>query len=82
MHNNKLKDAIFPADAALKGLNNTIDKTIAKNERDIRVLEAKGDKVRRSRFAIVRSTFPELKTTTIPSFVNLFPEGSEAQLME
>jgi hypothetical protein len=38
-----------------------------------------GDKVRRSRFAIVRSTFPELKTTTIPSFVNLFPEGSEAQ---
>jgi hypothetical protein len=41
----KLKDAIFPADAALKGLNNTIDKTIAKNERDIRVLEAKGDKL-------------------------------------
>jgi hypothetical protein len=41
----KLKDAIFPADAALKSLNNTIDKTIAKNERDIRVLEAKGDKL-------------------------------------
>ena len=41
----KLKDAIFPADAALKGLNNTLDKTIAANERDIRVLEAKGDKL-------------------------------------
>jgi len=36
------------------------------------------DGLRRSRFAIVRSTFPELKTTTIPSFCNLFPEGSEA----
>jgi len=40
-----LKDAIFPADKALKDLNNTLDKTIAKNERDIRVLEAKGDKL-------------------------------------
>jgi hypothetical protein len=40
---------------------------------------AQRDGVRRARFAIVRSTFPELKTTTIPSFVNLFPEGSEAQ---
>lgn len=37
------------------------------------------DGMRRSRFAIVRSTFPELKTTTIPSFVNLFPEGNEAE---
>ena len=37
------------------------------------------DGTRRSRFAIVRSTFPELKTTTIPSFTELFPEGSEAQ---
>ena len=35
------------------------------------------DGIRRSRFAIVRSTFPELKTTTIPSFTNLFPEGPE-----
>lgn len=34
------------------------------------------DGTRRSRFAIVRSTFPELKTTTIPSFTELFPEGS------
>lgn len=41
----KLKDAIFPADAALKSLNNTLDKTIAKNERDIKILEAKGDKL-------------------------------------
>lgn len=41
----KLKDAIFPADAALKGLNNTLDKTIAKNENDIKILEAKGDKL-------------------------------------
>jgi hypothetical protein len=40
---------------------------------------AQRDGRRRSRFAIVRSTFPELKTTTIPSFCNLFPEGSEAQ---
>jgi hypothetical protein len=39
----KLKNAIFPADAALKGLNNTLDKTIAKNERDIKVMEAKGN---------------------------------------
>lgn len=39
---------------------------------------AQRDGVRRSRFAIVRSTFPELKTTTIPSFTNLFPEGNEA----
>lgn len=36
------------------------------------------DGKRRSRWAIVRSTFPELKTTTIPSFCNLFQEGSEA----
>lgn len=41
----KLKDAIFPADAALKSLNNTLDKTIAKNENDIKILEAKGDKL-------------------------------------
>jgi hypothetical protein len=41
----KLKNAIFPADAALKGLNTTLDKTIAKNERDIKVMEAKGDKL-------------------------------------
>jgi len=41
----KLKNAIFPADAALKGLNNTLDKTIAKNERDIKVMEAKGNKL-------------------------------------
>jgi len=41
----KLKDAIFPADAALKGLNTTLDKTIAKNERDIKVMEAKGNKL-------------------------------------
>lgn len=33
---------------------------------------------RRSRFAIVRQTFPELKTTTIRSFTELFPEGNEA----
>jgi hypothetical protein len=39
----KLKNAIFPADAALKGLNTTLDKTIAKNERDIKVMEAKGN---------------------------------------
>jgi hypothetical protein len=37
------------------------------------------DGIRRSRFAIVRSTFPELKTTTIPSFCNLFPEGPESK---
>lgn len=37
------------------------------------------DGKRRSRFAIVRSTFPELKTTTIPSFCNLFPEGMETK---
>ncbi|MFC5373978.1 hypothetical protein ACFPIF_15550 [Brevundimonas faecalis] len=36
------------------------------------------DGVRRSRWAIVRSTFPELKTTTIPSFTERFPEGKEA----
>jgi len=41
----KLKNAIFPADAALKGLNTTLDKTIAKNERDIKVMEAKGNKL-------------------------------------
>jgi hypothetical protein len=41
----KLKDAIFPADAALKSLNTTLDKTIAKNERDIKVMEAKGNKL-------------------------------------
>jgi hypothetical protein len=41
----KLKDAIFPADAALKSLNNTLDKTIAKNKNDIKILEAKGDKL-------------------------------------
>lgn len=41
----KLKDAIFPADAALKSLNKTLDKTIAKNENDIKILEAKGDKL-------------------------------------
>jgi hypothetical protein len=41
----KLKNAIFPADAALKSLNNTLDKTIAKNENDIKILEAKGDKL-------------------------------------
>ena len=33
---------------------------------------------RRSRWAIVRQTFPELKTTTIRSFLDLFPEGKEA----
>ncbi|WP_374387095.1 hypothetical protein [Brevundimonas sp.] len=37
------------------------------------------DGKRRSRFAIVRQTFPELKTTTIPSFTGLFPEGNEAE---
>jgi hypothetical protein len=41
----KLKNAIFPADAALKGLNTTLDKTIAKNDRDIKVMEAKGNKL-------------------------------------
>jgi hypothetical protein len=41
----KLKNAIFPADAALKSLNTTLDKTIAKNERDIKVMEAKGNKL-------------------------------------
>lgn len=35
------------------------------------------DGVRRSRWAIVRQTFPELKTTTIPSFTQMFPEGDE-----
>lgn len=36
------------------------------------------DGIRRSRWAVVRQTFPELKTTTIKSFCELFPEGDEA----
>lgn len=36
------------------------------------------DGMRRSRWAVVRQTFPELKTTTIKSFCELFPEGEEA----
>jgi len=39
----KLKDYIFPADKALKDFNATLDKGIAKNENEIKVLEAKGD---------------------------------------
>jgi hypothetical protein len=41
----KLKDAIFPADKALKDLNNTIDKSIAKQQNEVKILEAKGDKL-------------------------------------
>jgi hypothetical protein len=36
-------------------------------------------KKRKSRWAVVRQTFPELKTTTINAFLELFPEGTEAQ---
>lgn len=36
-------------------------------------------KKRKSRWAVVRQTFPELKTTTINAFLELFPEGNEAQ---
>jgi hypothetical protein len=39
----KLKDYIFPADKALKDFNATLDKGIAKNENEIKILEAKGD---------------------------------------
>jgi hypothetical protein len=39
----KLKDYIFPADKALRDFNATLDKGIAKNENEIKVLEAKGD---------------------------------------
>lgn len=41
----KLKDAIFPADKALKDLNNTLDKSIAKQQNEVKILEAKGDKL-------------------------------------
>jgi len=41
----KLKDAIFPADAALKNLNRTIDASIAKQQNEVKILEAKGDKL-------------------------------------
>lgn len=41
----KLKDAIFPADKALKELNNTLDKSIAKQQNEVKILEAKGDKL-------------------------------------
>jgi len=34
--------------------------------------------LRKSRWAVVRQTFPELKTTTINAFLELFPEGLEA----
>ena len=39
----KLKDYIFPADKALRDFNATLDKGIAKNENEIKILEAKGD---------------------------------------
>ncbi|MEI7584616.1 hypothetical protein [Runella sp.] len=39
----KLKDALFPADKALRDFNATLDKGIAKNENEIKVLEAKGN---------------------------------------
>jgi len=35
------------------------------------------DGIRRSRWAVVRQTYPELKTTTIAAFLELFPDGSE-----
>lgn len=41
----KLKDAIFPADKALKDLNTTLDKSIAKQQNEVKILEAKGDKL-------------------------------------
>jgi hypothetical protein len=41
----RLKDAIWPADAALKSLNKTLDASTAKHENELKILEAKGDKL-------------------------------------
>lgn len=35
------------------------------------------DGKRRSRWGIIRQTYPELKTTTIAAFIEMFPDGSE-----
>lgn len=35
------------------------------------------DNKRRSRWAVIRQTYPELKTTTIAAFLEMFPDGSE-----
>lgn len=40
--------------------------------------QAKGkDGIRRSRWAIIRNTYPELETTTIKTWLDWFPEGEE-----
>jgi hypothetical protein len=41
----RIKDAIWPADAALKSLNKTLDASTAKQENELKILEAKGDKL-------------------------------------
>ena len=40
-----------------------------------------GDKVRRARYAIIRNTGPELKSTTIKTFTQIFPEGPHGRVV-